>query len=404
MKKTRLKNLKINESSLVDKGANQMAFITLFKRDTSEEKGVQNVLKGNSFLDTIKGNINNFWHGIRKNMEMAMTVDQTLEATNARDNWWKLTCAFEQSIISILQDETSDQAAMLTESVMQFINRAKQLAPYLQDMYKAEGCFAALEAISEDVTKAGKQISTANMERLKAAMKVLHELMGMDMEEYEAMYGNKKPKTEMQEKECKKPMSDMKKSDNDDKTIHKGDDSLMNYQDIIKSLTPDQQKAIQDEIAKQALEAINKSQPSDEIKKQLDEVSKMNVELVKALDAERDIRITKEFVAKAENYKGLPVKAEDFGKLLKEIHKKAPDQYEELIKTIDAANELIVKNNTLMKEIGGSEPPESDAMTKLNAKANEIKKLNPNMTFPVAFSKAMSENPDLYAEYRQQNK
>ena len=391
MKKTRLKNLKINESSLVDKGANQMAFITLFKRDP-DVKEARKDLENKSIFGKVKDFI---LHGLHKN-DQAMTVDQNLEVTEARDDWWKLTCAFERSIMSILQDETADQGTMLTESVMQFINRAKQLAPYLQDMYKAEGAFAALEAISEDVSKAGKKISTANMERLKSAMKVLHELMGMDMEEYEAMYGEKKPK----------PDEPMKKSGIDDKNITKGDDQLMSYQEIFKSLTPEQQKAIQDEIAKQALEAVNKAKPNEDVvQKQLEDMNKANVELAKALEVERDLRITKEFTEIAKGYQDLPgVEIEAFGKTLRVLSDKAPDQYAELIKTLDASKEMISKNNILMKEIGVGAVPENDALVKMNTKAAEIQKANTGMTFEVAFAKVCNEDPALYNEYLQQSK
>lgn len=368
-----------------------------WKKVNPDAEEVPTVLKSMSFVEMIKSNISNFWNSIHKNMDIAMTVDEMFEVSDARDKWWKLSCAFEQSIISILQDETADQSSMLTESCMQFINRAKQLAPYLQDMYKSDmnqinGVFAAIESISEDVSKAGKKISSSNMEKLKQAMDALKEIMGMPMLDEDE---------DMQMKRCK-PKSEMKKSDIDYKNQQEGDGQTMTFQDLFKSLTPEQQKMFQDEIAKQAQEAINKSQPDNEIKKQLDEVSKANVELAKALEAERDLRITKEFIAKAETYKSLPVKADDFGKMLKDICKKAPEQYEELVKVLDAANNLINKNNKLMDEIGGGQPVENDALVKMNAKAAEIQKSHSGMTFEVAFAKACNEDPQLYNEYLNQ--
>jgi hypothetical protein len=232
------------------------------------------------------------------------------------------------------------------------------------------------------------------MERLKSAMKVLHELMGLDMEEYEAMYGEKKPN------------SDVNKSGIDDKNITKGDDQLMSYQEIFKSLTPEQQKAIQDEIAKQALEAVNKSKPTEDvIQKQLEDMNKANVELAKALEAERDLRITKEFTEIAKGYQDLPgVEIEAFGKTLRVLSDKAPDQYAELIKTLDASKEMISQNNILMKEIGCGAVPENDAMAKLDAKAAEIQKADSKLSKEAAFAKAVTDNPQLYNEYLQQSK
>lgn len=351
-----------------------------WKKVNPDAEEVPAVLKSESVWGKIKGFLK------------AMTMDQVSEANEARSDWWQLCSDFQDSVRSILADETSDQASMLTQSCMQFINRAKPLAPYMADMMKAEGAFTALEAIAEDVSKAGKKISAANMEKLKAAMRVLHEMMGPmeGMEDMEPIEEGCKPK--------------VKKS--------KGDDT-MTFEEFMKSLTEDQQKAMQAEIEKQTQEAVNKAiedvkksatPEMEAIQKKLEDMAKTNEVLAKALEVEKDQRITKEFEEVAKAYKDLPgVEVAAFGKLLKDLNQKAPDQYAELVKTLDASKEMISKNNILMKEIGGGQVPENDASAQLEKLAKSIQEKE-KVTYAVAYTKAVEENPQLYDEYIMQKR
>lgn len=351
-----------------------------WKKVNPDAEEVPAVLKSESVWGKIKGFLK------------AMTMDQVSEANEARSDWWQLCNDFQDSVKSILADETADQAAMLTQSCMQFINRAKPLAPYMSDMMKAEGALTALEAIAEDVSKAGKKISAANMDKLKAAMRVLQEMMGsMEMDGMEPVEEGCKPK--------------VKKS--------KGDDT-MTFEEFMKSLTEDQQKAMQAEIEKQAQEAVNKAVEDvkksatpemEAIQKKLDDMAKTNEVLAKALEVEKDQRITKEFEEVAKQYQDLPgVEVATFGKLLKDLNQKAPDQYAELIKVLDTNKGVHAENKLiLMKELGGNQVPENDAGVQLEKLAKSIQETE-KVTFAVAYDKALRENPQLYDEYNQQKR
>ena len=186
----------------------------------------------------------------------------------------------------------------------------------------------------------------------------------------------------------------------------------MNITEILKALPDDQRVVVEEAISKKSgidIEAIQKSieeKFSSEIKKLKEdseaEIKKQkedNDKLSKALEAEQDIRITKEFVAKADQYKDLGINAVEFGKVLKGISNKAPDEYAEVIKTLDAAEEKLSKNNILLKEIGNDSAPVSDVEDQINKIAAEYRKVDPSLTSAKAIAKAWKENPQYYSDY-----
>lgn len=126
-------------------------------------------------------------------------------------------------------------------------------------------------------------------------------------------------------------------------------------------------------------------------------------ELKKALAAERD-RIRKaEFVAKAEKEFGaLPGTAEEVGALLKEADEKlSGENVERLHKLLKAANERFAE---VLKEKGSGASDEGEAQTaadKLEAIAKELARKE-NITFEQAFVKAMDLHPDLAEQEREE--
>jgi|SRR6185437_15983612 len=139
------------------------------------------------------------------------------------------------------------------------------------------------------------------------------------------------------------------------------------------------------EATRKADEAMAKAEAADKIAKE-----------------ERDTRVTQEFITKAEGYKALPVKATDFGPVLKRAAEKLEkadfDVIEELLK---AADEQIARGS-LFKEmganVGGSVLP-SDALGELQRKAEELRKSDSNLSKADAEMRVMKEDPDLQARY-----
>ena len=111
----------------------------------------------------------------------------------------------------------------------------------------------------------------------------------------------------------------------------------------------------------------------------------------------------KEQVNLAKKYDILGQKPEELGKQLYELKKSNPDMYNTVIATLDSQVALIEKS-PLFAEIGksgnagGSYNGLSGAEAKVDAKAKEIMKAAPDMSYTEAVAKAW-EDPDLAAEY-----
>lgn len=133
---------------------------------------------------------------------------------------------------------------------------------------------------------------------------------------------------------------------------------------------------------------LNKADLSEPVRKRLEkaeaDAAAANERIAKAEEmakSEREIRVTREFVAKADEFKALPFKASEFGPVLKSASEKlTKDEYEELSRVLKAADEQIAKSE-LFKEAGRSgEPQSSDAQDALTQKAEEIRKADPSLS------------------------
>lgn len=224
----------------------------------------------------------------------------------------------------------------------------------------------------------------------------------------------------------------------------------MGFEEIVKSLSQEQQDVITAEVekAKQgAVSAFNekikdaiknpveKAEDEDEmvscVAKAIVEATK-TVEVVKAADSDEDIikampesiqkayrdmqkkaataenvakaladeKVTKEYVEKAAIFKSIPTTKEELGSILKSVGSADADVCKKLEAILTAADKLI-EDGGIFKEHGKatSSNTEQSAMTQLDAKAAEVKKANPSLTKEAAFAKAMQENPDLYTSY-----
>jgi hypothetical protein len=119
--------------------------------------------------------------------------------------------------------------------------------------------------------------------------------------------------------------------------------------------------------------------------------------------AERNQRVTREFISKAEELRALPAQAVTLGPILKSADEGVPltkEQNEELNRILKAADEQI-RRSDLFKEVGASTAPGSgtDALSKLQSKAEELRKSDSSLSAAEALDKAMQDNPDLEREY-----
>jgi hypothetical protein len=128
----------------------------------------------------------------------------------------------------------------------------------------------------------------------------------------------------------------------------------------------------------------------------------------KSLDEAKDAKLQKEYVEKASAYKHLPIKAEDFGKVLKALHTASPDEAKELDKVLKATDDAIAKGD-LFKEKGGNGDGKEGgegAWDKIMKMAKGlVEKSETKLTLSQAMDKVLKteEGQKLYDEYDSAN-
>jgi hypothetical protein len=157
------------------------------------------------------------------------------------------------------------------------------------------------------------------------------------------------------------------------------------------------------------LQELSKSLEDEDLR---GEVSKA-MEIVKAANeraeeaekiakAERDERLLREFVAKAQSYTSLPVDPAEFGPVLKKLSETlSTEEYEAVTKALAAGNETMA-NASLFGEIGkrgGYQPTE--AIAKVDVSAEEIAKAQ-NISIEAARTQVFERDPALYDQYLQE--
>jgi len=147
----------------------------------------------------------------------------------------------------------------------------------------------------------------------------------------------------------------------------------------------------------------------DEHKEKFEALWKANEEQVKKaatlateLAAEKDLRVTKDFISKAETeFSALPGKSEELGPVLKVMKEALPEEAFTAVETIfKAANESFLRS-TEFKEIGAPGIEEDSVYGKLEATINDmVEKSETPLTKEAAMAQHLLSNPKLYDDYR----
>jgi len=116
--------------------------------------------------------------------------------------------------------------------------------------------------------------------------------------------------------------------------------------------------------------------------------------------AEREHRLNGEYLAKAQTYRSLPVSAEEFGPVLKKLDEVLDeDERGVLEKALRSADDQVA-SATLFSEVGKRGGGEGyQAISKLDASAQEIRKENPDISMESARERALEADPSLYDEF-----
>ena len=137
------------------------------------------------------------------------------------------------------------------------------------------------------------------------------------------------------------------------------------------------------------VEEIDKAELPPAVVARLEKLEKAETEAADRIEkaeklakAERDVRITREFVAKAETMGHVAGDAEEFGKLLKAASESmSKEDFEYLEQRLNAANEQIAKGS-LFEQMGSSDSsgPADEGGQALALKAEEIRKADPSVS------------------------
>jgi len=219
---------------------------------------------------------------------------------------------------------------------------------------------AMLDEVRE-ILKSGKKISTANMDKLKNVHASLSQFIGDNgidddgdddaAEPAGSAGGKQKGGSQMEAKEIQKMLDD--------------------------------QKIAIEKAANEQLAALQKK---------LDDAEGI-------AKAERDSRLTSEYIAKAVVLDCLVIKAEEFGPVLKGVFEKAPEEFAKVMAVLTAANEAIKKGG-IFKVVGGDGSATNGAQGQIDAKAAELRKSDSSLSKEQAVRKVLKENPELYAQHK----
>lgn len=118
--------------------------------------------------------------------------------------------------------------------------------------------------------------------------------------------------------------------------------------------------------------------------------------------AERERRETAEFIAKAEELEHIPLAAGEFGPVLKEISELVPAETFEKLETVLKGANAALEQSDLFRELGAGGTGGSDAETRIEKAAEQLRESDPDLTKEQAIAKALEQNPDLYVAYRRE--
>jgi hypothetical protein len=115
--------------------------------------------------------------------------------------------------------------------------------------------------------------------------------------------------------------------------------------------------------------------------------------------AERDARVTTEWVKKAEtgDLRGLPGAPADIGPIMKSLAEAAPEAWSHFEKSVLLPAVAQIRESDLFKEQGrgGEGPPPESAVAKMREKVGELQKADPSLTRSTAMERVRKSDPEL---------
>ena len=422
MAKTKLKQLDVNEVSLVDAGANQHAHVTLFKSRTGEPGD------GTQPADKPQSGLRRFFSAIGKalsiseadieevvdSIEKADTFNEKMEQRKLNritDEIWDVCWALENSLCSIIRDdEVTDKAALMNQSIDEFTATIKTLTATwgagntVQLAKKAE---IPAEHVQETLKRLNDLLAGAGSGNTEEPIGKADGETDPEAEDDDDSQANGETgdtgKCTRTKKSKEGGYPDMKFNE-----ASMTPAELMIFEDLKKRYGVEEEPAPAGEVtepvgkageaAPQPAADPTPAEGGEDIYKGLNPVVKAEIEALKKRAAEADHR---EMVAVAKNYEILGKDPEELAKTLEGLKAAGGTAYSDMISTLDAAVDVI-NNSGVFSEIGkkgvaGSNGAE--AVTKIETIAKKLQEADPTMSYAVAMDTAWAQHPELVEEY-----
>ena len=427
MAKTKLKNLEVTEVSPVDAGANQHAHVALYKRDGGKPE--EHPAGQEPEQTPAKSGLHKFFSAIGKalkldqadidsavaDIEKADSFNQKMEERKLRrifDEIWDVCFALENSLCSIIRDEeVTDKASMMNQSIDEFNTTIKGLVTSW-----CAGKTAQIEKVADAVSVEHMQESVGRLENMieKACggkTKTCKEDPEMDDPEMDDPDGET-------EKGCKTKKNleggipDMKFNEDKMTAVDKaafehlkkcygiddGADGAGASGEGVSKVAGAGNTGSAANGAQGSVQQTVQTESGEDIYKGLHPAV---AEELKALRKRADEAEERELFAIAKKYEIIGKKPEELVPTLKSLKAAGGTAYADMISVLDGAV-ATVENSGVFGEIGkrgNGSTGGTDAWSKIEKKAEEIRNSNANLSYAESIDAACVQNPDLVHEY-----
>ena len=198
----------------------------------------------------------------------------------------------------------------------------------------------------------------------------------------------------------KKHKGKMKKDDGDEDSVEIPAE-VYDYIETLESANAELVDAIEKMAQEQA----------DEQEEILKSADPRLVEIVKGLEqrataaetiakAERDHRLVQEYIAKASTLTNLPIKAQEFGSVLKNVAEAlTEEQFSAIWQVLSAANTNLAKSG-IFSEFGKSSTLDNDGpLSVIEKVATALRQADPSMSREQSIARAVESDTNLYKQY-----
>lgn len=388
-KKTKLKKMKITSVDMVHRGANQEAWINLYKSDNtiSDAPGAP---QSDDNASGIGKSIKEFVKGLMSQKQAQDDIiDETEPLTKAEEVHNDLLSyqeALNKSIDSIIQDaeiEAVKKSELIEETLEQFKTAyltkcAKVLTEPLDK--------ATHKPNHPGGTGEGEKKMRIDKSRFNEEERKMYDALiakGL-VDDSDPRYVSKADGAMPEEKQVEERRIEYE-VDGDGKEMERADDEI-----DIEVKNPEMDKST----TKKACNTRKSAEMHPEVKKALDEVH----ELKKKLEIGELLNVAKK-------YEPIGKKADELAYTLYDMKKSGQANYDEYIALLDESLAMVQKSG-VFEEIGKSGRGISFAggstVNKIEQVATEIQKSDPSLSRVEAVDKAWSMHPELIAEYEQE--